>query len=108
VTDIAFPGKLLYYMAAGTAILAAVTEDSETGRFIRENRVGMVVPPEDPAALATAIRWMREHPEQTGAFGRKGRHLIETQFDRSFVLERFGLYLEQLGVPPGNLTASLA
>ena len=54
-----FPGKLLYYMAAGTAVLASANPDSETGRFIREHRVGLIVPPEDPQALAEAIRWLR-------------------------------------------------
>ena len=107
VTDIVFPGKLLYYMAAGTAILAAVNPESETGRFVREHQVGMVVPPEDPTALREAIRWMSEHPEQTLEFGRNGRHLVETQFDRSRVLDRFSTYLEQL-CAPGNLTTSLA
>ena len=97
VTDIVFPGKLLYYMAAGTAILAAVNQESETGRFITQRNVGMVVPPEDPAALAEAVRWMRAHPEERREFGRNGRHVIETQFDRSRVLERFGSHLEQVG-----------
>lgn len=105
VTDIVFPGKLLYYMAAGTAILAGVNRESETSRFIRKHQVGVVVPPEDPSALAAAITWMREHPEQTCEFGRNGRHVIETQFDRSLVLERFGSHLEQLG--NGNLSPSL-
>jgi len=104
VTDILFPGKLLYYMAAGTAILAAVNQESETGRFIREHQVGMVVPPEDASALAATLTWMREHPEQRREFGRNGRRVIETQFDRSLVLERFSSHLEQVGVP-GTLSS---
>jgi colanic acid biosynthesis glycosyl transferase WcaI len=97
VTDIAFPGKLLYYMASGTAMLAAVNQQSETGRFIRDHHVGIVVPPEDPPALAEAIRWMKEHPEETREFGRNGRRAIESQFDRSVVLDRFNGHLENLG-----------
>jgi colanic acid biosynthesis glycosyl transferase WcaI len=104
VTDIVFPGKLLYYMAAGTAILAAVHQESETGRFIREHQVGMVVPPEDASAFAAALRWMREHPEERREFGRNGRRMIETQFDRSLVLELFGSHLEQVGAP-GTLSS---
>lgn len=96
VTDIVFPGKLLYYMAAGTAILAAVNEESETGRFIKEHQVGVVVPPEDPAAMAKAIRWMSEHREEARAFGRNGRRLIESRFDRSIVLRHFSAHLERL------------
>src|SRR5205085_12271866 len=55
ITDVVFPGKLLYYMAAARPILAAVSADSETGRFIRDNRIGLVVPPEEPSALAQAV-----------------------------------------------------
>jgi colanic acid biosynthesis glycosyl transferase WcaI len=94
VRDVVFPGKLLYYMAAGRPILAAVNEDSETGRFIREHQVGMVVPPEGPASLAQAIRWMQSNPERTRQFGLNGRRTAETQFDRSIVLESFAAYIE--------------
>jgi colanic acid biosynthesis glycosyl transferase WcaI len=95
VKDVVFPGKLLYYMSSGRAILAAVSEDSETGRFIRAHQVGVVVAPEDPAALAEGIRWLRDNPRQTSEFGRNGRRVVERQFDRSVVLEKFAIVIEQ-------------
>ncbi len=97
VTDMVFPGKLLYYMSAGTAVLAAVNADSETGRFISEHKVGLVVPPETPQALAEAIRWLSSHPNETAEFGRNGRRMVETQFDRSIVLRNFAARLERCG-----------
>jgi colanic acid biosynthesis glycosyl transferase WcaI len=95
VRDVVFPGKMLYYMAAGRPILASVSEDSETGRFIRKHGVGLVVPPEDPAMLADAIRWMKVHPEETREFGLNGRRVAESQFDRTVVLEKFTTHLER-------------
>jgi colanic acid biosynthesis glycosyl transferase WcaI len=107
VRDMVFPGKLLYYMAAGRPVLAAVTEDSETGRFILERRVGMVVPPEEPRCLADAIRWMRAHPQEIAEWGRNGRLVVETEFDRTVVLDRISKYLEtglrNPKVPSGDL-----
>ena len=94
VRDVVFPGKLLYYMASGTAILAAVNEDSETGRFIRDHNVGIVVPPEAPGRLAEAIRWMRGNRERTRQLGRNGRRTAEALFDRSVVLKKFASYIE--------------
>ena len=94
VRDVVFPGKLLYYMASGRPILAAVNEDSETSRFIREHQVGIVVPPEDPASLAQAIRWMQSNPVGMRQFAFNGRRTAETHFDRSIVLERFAAYIE--------------
>jgi colanic acid biosynthesis glycosyl transferase WcaI len=96
VTDVVFPGKLLYYMAVGRPIVAAVSAESETGRFITANGVGLVVPPEDPGALARAIRRLRENPAEAKALGLNGRRTVEQQFDRRVVLKRFVEHLESL------------
>jgi colanic acid biosynthesis glycosyl transferase WcaI len=99
VTDVVFPGKLLYYMAAGRPILAAVSADSETGRFIIEHQVGVVVPPEDPVELAGAIRYLQAHRAEAERLGSNGRRVVEKLFDRRKVLERFANHLENLVDP---------
>jgi colanic acid biosynthesis glycosyl transferase WcaI len=96
VTDVVFPGKLLYYMAAGRPIVAAVSLESETGRFVSGREVGLVVPPEEPQALAGAIRRLQQNPDEAGRLGRNGRRVVEEQFDRSVVLKRFAQHLESL------------
>jgi len=96
VTDIVFPGKLLYYMAAGRPILAAVSADSESGRFIQEKQVGMVVPPEDPEALAAAVRFLKENREEAVRLGDNGRRMAAARFDRQVVLLEFARHLETL------------
>ena len=97
ITDMVFPGKLLYYMASGRPIVAAVAGDSETGRFIRNTNVGVVVPPEDAAGLANAFRQLRTNPQQARQLGSNGRDVAVSQFDRSVVLERFGKHLAGAG-----------
>lgn len=94
VTDIVFPGKLLYYMAAGRPILAAVNPESETGRFINAQQVGVVVEPEDADSLAKAILFLR----QNGAaqMGENGRRVVTEQFDRNKVLKQFAQHLQGL------------
>jgi colanic acid biosynthesis glycosyl transferase WcaI len=96
VTDVVFPGKLLYYMAAGRPIVAAVAAESETGKFITEMKVGLVVPPEDSRALADALRYLKRNPDQAAALGRNGRHVVETQFDCAVTLPRFAAELREL------------
>ena len=96
VTDVVFPGKLLYYMAAGRPILAAVSPDSETGRFVTKHQVGIVVPPEEPKALAEAVRYLRRNPNEIERLGQNGRRVAEENFDRRVVLEKFVNYLEVL------------
>ena len=91
-----FPSKLLYYMAAGRPILAAVSADSETGRFIAQNQVGVVVLPEDPQGLARAVHYLKQNPAEAERLGRNGRRMVEEQFDRRQVLQRFADHLERL------------
>lgn len=94
VTDIVFPGKLLYYMAAGRPILAAVSAESETGLFIAKHQVGVVTPPEEPIALAEVILHLRQ--EGTAKMGQRGRKVAEQYFDRQVVLPAFVRHLENL------------
>lgn len=96
VTDIVFPGKLLYYMAAGRPIIAAVSEQSETGTFISENRVGLVVPPEDPRSLAAAIVHLKNDAAESATLGQNGRRVCLNRFDRTKVLAHFTSHLESV------------
>jgi colanic acid biosynthesis glycosyl transferase WcaI len=92
VTDIVFPGKLLYYAAAARPIIAAVSAESETGRFIADRQIGLVVPPETPQALAGAI--LKLYREGIGQYGERGRQVASEEFDRRVVLQRFSEHLE--------------
>ena len=94
VTDIVFPGKLLYYMAAGRPIVAAVSEDSETGRFIRDHKVGVVTPPEEATPLAAALMGMTA--DDAEVMGRLGRAVVERLFDQRVVLPAFQAEIEHL------------
>jgi colanic acid biosynthesis glycosyl transferase WcaI len=96
ITDVVFPGKLLYYMASGRPILAAVSPDSETGRFVSGHQVGLVVPPEEPQALAQAIRFLQRNRHEADRLGRNGRRVAEERFDRRLVLKQFADHLEAL------------
>lgn len=50
-----FPGKLIEYLAAGRPILA-LAAGTEAGRIVNETRTGTVVAPDDPNAIAGALR----------------------------------------------------
>jgi colanic acid biosynthesis glycosyl transferase WcaI len=100
ITDAAFPGKLLYYMAAGRPIVASVSAESETGRFVAAHAVGVVAPPEDPAALVEAVRQLRT--QGGGRLGRNGRQVVEACFDRREVLARFAERLQAVAEQGGR------
>ncbi len=94
VTDMVFPGKLLYYTAAGRPILAAVSTNSETGQFISNNKVGVVVPPEEPQAMADTI--LELYREGVAIMGQNGRRIAEEYFDRQSILKTFMRELQSL------------
>jgi len=48
-------GKLFPYLASGRPILALAPEDNVAARIVRESRSGVVVPPDDPEAVARAL-----------------------------------------------------
>jgi glycosyltransferase involved in cell wall biosynthesis len=65
------PLKLFEYMGAGCAVVAS---DLPSIREILSPDEAMLVPPQDPRALAEAIRTLTDNPERTAAMG---RHLRE-------------------------------
>jgi colanic acid biosynthesis glycosyl transferase WcaI len=59
VSEIAFPSKIVTYLAAGRPVIASVNPDCEVARIVQESRAGRVVDAEEPEALSFAIQEMR-------------------------------------------------
>jgi colanic acid biosynthesis glycosyl transferase WcaI len=82
VKDAAIPSKLLTYMAAGRPVLAAVNPGSQAAALLRESGGGLIVPPEDPAALAAGVKQLQADPAGRQEMGRRNRAYAEQHFDR--------------------------
>lgn len=83
------PSKLYGILASGTAVLAPAPAQSELGQTVREQGVGLVVSPEDPHALADAIRWCADHRDEVQRMGASARALAVANYDRPRVTARF-------------------
>ncbi len=59
VSEIAFPSKIVTYLAAGRPIIASVNPECEVARITRESGAGSVVDAENPLALLEAVRGLR-------------------------------------------------
>lgn len=87
------PSKMHGYTAAGRPVIASVAEDSPTAVLVRENSVGWVVPPEDPEALAAAIRRADQDRDECLARGHRAREFFLREFGRSEQTKQFEEYL---------------
>ena len=87
VKDTVIPSKLLTYMAAGRPVLAAVNASSQGAEILREADGGLLIAPEDPAALAAAAQWFLDQPrEHLRILGARNRSYAEEHFDQRKIL----------------------
>ena len=74
------PSKLIDFMASGRPVLLAAA--GESARILGLAGAGLVLPPENPGALADGVRWLHGHPEEAAAMG-KGRVFARRRSARS-------------------------
>ena len=88
------PSKLFEYLAAGKAVIGAVT--GEAAQILRAAGA-VVVPPEDSIALADAIAALAGDPERRQLMGKHGRSHMERYFDRAELAREYRKIIEAAG-----------
>ncbi|MCA1823992.1 MAG: glycosyltransferase family 4 protein [Mycobacteriales bacterium] len=73
------PSKMFEYLAAEAAVVGAVRGEAAG---ILQEAGAVVVEPENPEALAEAVRQLAKDPDRRAAMGRTGRRYVEQHFDR--------------------------
>ena len=84
VADLVLPSKLCAILAAGKPLIATVTSDTQIAQII--GPAGAIVPPDDPGALATAIRALAGDLPRRQAMGDRAFKIAQDMFDRETVL----------------------
>lgn len=73
------PNKLFEYMAAGLPVIAS---DFPLWREIVEGaECGLLVDPQDPQAIAEAMQWILDNPDEAAEMGRRGRAAVEERYN---------------------------
>jgi L-malate glycosyltransferase len=93
--DEGMSNAILEAMAMEKPVVA--TDVGGTGEVVRHGDSGLLVPPKDPEALATAIGEILVQPARAREMGRLGRRIVEESFSaHSMVRQMERLYLELL------------
>jgi len=104
--DEGMSNAILEAMAMEKPVVA--TDVGGTGEVVRHGNSGLLVPPKDPDALATAIGEIVSEPSRAVEMGRLGRRLVEDGFSaHAMVRQMERLYLD-LMAERGLLEAQIA
>jgi len=103
IVDSVIPSKLLTYMAAGRAVVASVSDQSETARYIERAKCGVIVEPDNPSALVEAVLNLKQTSDLRRKLGANGRTYVEENFTKEKILREYEVLLSRYadGVRPG-------
>jgi glycosyltransferase involved in cell wall biosynthesis len=80
------PLKLYEYLAAGLPVVASAV--GQVTQVVDHGRTGVLCPPADPVALASALAGLRADPRRAEALGRTGRAEVVRRHSWRQVVER--------------------
>lgn len=89
-----YPNKVFDYLAAGRPIIMAM--EGVIQQVVMNAQAGICIPPGDPAAMAQAIQWLADHPEERRTMGLNGRRYVVKNFDRTKLAEELVNILDNL------------
>lgn len=90
---IVVPSKLYSILAAGRPVLAVAAAQSDAARIVVETGCGLAADPDDPAAVAAAVRELRRDPVRLIDMGRRARETA-AKYARVNELEKFAAIVE--------------
>ncbi len=96
------PSKLYNFMAAGRPVLGLAPPDSEVAAILRDHGCGPSVPPDDPSAIAEAVRDLRRAPEKCRACALNSRAHVVEYFARENVLRSYEELLGEMTSRPSG------
>jgi colanic acid biosynthesis glycosyl transferase WcaI len=95
------PSKLYSTLAMGRPVLAVASPSSDAARIVVESGCGLAADPDDPIAVATAIRELRADPARLALMGRRALEAAR-KYAKLKELQRFSEIVDQVGLEAGT------
>jgi len=86
---VAVPCKIYGILASAKPVLAVVDEASEIAELVREEHCGLVVEPDDPAALAEKIKWLWQNPDARARMSKNAARAQEQKYTLMAIADRY-------------------
>lgn len=83
------PTKLIATMYCRRPVIAAADENSDIALLIKDSHCGLVVPPEDPGALAEALLSLFKNDSLRQQMGEDGSQYVQEHFKRDVVSQKY-------------------
>ncbi len=89
-----YPNKVFDYMASGKPVILAM--EGVIREVIEAADSGIPISPGDPTALAEAILYLADRPQERIEMGLRGREYVKQHFDRPVQAEKFCRVVEKM------------
>lgn len=90
------PSKLYSTLAAGRPVLVIAARESDAARIVNSTGCGVSADPDDPMAVAAAIRELRSDPARLAEMGRRATETAKS-YARVDELNRFAGVIQEVG-----------
>jgi glycosyltransferase involved in cell wall biosynthesis len=88
------PTKMLEFMSCAKPVVLAV--EGQAGELLKSAGAGVCIPPQDPAAMVSALRRFFQNADLCRSAGRNGRTYIEQNLSRSQTAKEYARLLDSI------------
>ena len=83
------PSKIQVLLASGRALIASVPATGAAARAVKQSGGGVIIPPENPDALAATILDLYRHPDKVKVLGEKSRQYALANYTLEQALDQY-------------------
>jgi glycosyltransferase involved in cell wall biosynthesis len=96
VTGSVVPSKVYGIMGVGRPYLAIAEPENEPVVLAKKYDIGLYANPGDVKEIESILRWAIDHKDRLEDMGKKAREIVEAEFDKSVVVEKWRTLLREV------------